>query len=73
LIAVVEEGAIYRGQAALQYVCRVARSRKEPVMNIIKSLLTLPLLLLPVSGLQAQLLDKKILTLEAAEKVAAAA
>lgn len=42
-------------------------------MKTIKSLIVLSLLLLPVGGLQAQLLDKKILTLEAAEKVAAAA
>ena len=42
-------------------------------MKIMKSLMVLSLLLLPVGGLQAQLLDKKILTLEAAEKVAAAA
>ncbi len=42
-------------------------------MKIIKSLIVLSLLLLPVGGVQAQLLDKKILTLEAAEKVAAAA
>jgi uncharacterized protein GlcG (DUF336 family) len=42
-------------------------------MKIIKSLVVLSLLLLPVGGLQAQLLDKKILTLEAAERVAAAA
>jgi glc operon protein GlcG len=42
-------------------------------MKIIKSLIGLSLLLLPVGGLQAQLVDKKILTLEAAEKIAAAA
>ncbi len=42
-------------------------------MKIIKGLIVLSLLLLPVGRLQAQLLDKKILTLEAAEKVAAAA
>lgn len=42
-------------------------------MKMIKSLIVLSLLLLPVGGLQAQLLEKKILTLEAAEKVAAAA
>jgi uncharacterized protein GlcG (DUF336 family)/mannose-6-phosphate isomerase-like protein (cupin superfamily) len=42
-------------------------------MKIIKNLIVLSLLLLPVGGLQAQLLDKKILTLEAAERVAAAA
>ena len=42
-------------------------------MKIIKNLIVLSLLLLPVSGLQAQLLDKKILTREAAERVAAAA
>jgi len=42
-------------------------------MNIIKSLLALSFLLLPVSALQTQLLEKKALTLEAAEKVADAA
>ena len=42
-------------------------------MKIIKSLIVFSLLLLPAGGLQAQLLDKKILTLEAAEQVAAAA
>ncbi len=42
-------------------------------MKIIKSLLALPLLLLPVSGLKAQLLEKKVLTLDATEKVADAA
>jgi uncharacterized protein GlcG (DUF336 family) len=42
-------------------------------MKIIKSVVVLSLLLLSVGGLQAQLLDRKILTLEAAEKVAAAA
>jgi glc operon protein GlcG len=42
-------------------------------MKIFKSLIVLSLLLLPASGLRAQLLDKKILTLEAAERVAAAA
>ena len=42
-------------------------------MKVIKSLIALSLLLLPVGRLQAQLLDKKILTLEAAEKVTAAA
>lgn len=42
-------------------------------MKIIKSWIVLSLLLLPVGRPQAQLLDKKILTLEAAEKVAAAA
>jgi glc operon protein GlcG len=42
-------------------------------MKTIKSLILLSLLLLPAAALQAQLLDKKILTLEAAEKVAAAA
>lgn len=42
-------------------------------MKIIQSLLVLSVLLLSSRGLQAQLHDKKILTLEAAEKVAAAA
>jgi uncharacterized protein GlcG (DUF336 family)/mannose-6-phosphate isomerase-like protein (cupin superfamily) len=42
-------------------------------MKIIKSLIVLVLLLLPSGRLKAQLLDKKILTLEAAERVAAAA
>jgi glc operon protein GlcG len=42
-------------------------------MKIIMSLIVLSLLLLPARGIQAQLLDKKILTLEAAERVAAAA
>ena len=42
-------------------------------MKVIKSLIALSFLLSTASGLQAQLLDKKILTLEAAEKVAAAA
>jgi glc operon protein GlcG len=42
-------------------------------MKIIKSLIVLSLLLLPVGRLQGQLLEKKVLTLEAAEKVAAAA
>src|SRR5919198_669005 len=42
-------------------------------MKAIKSLIVLSFLLSTVSGLQAQLLDKKVLTLEAAEKVAAAA
>lgn len=42
-------------------------------MKMIKSLIVPSLLLLPAGGLQAQLLDKKILTLEAAEKVAGAA
>jgi uncharacterized protein GlcG (DUF336 family)/mannose-6-phosphate isomerase-like protein (cupin superfamily) len=42
-------------------------------MKIIKSLIVVSLLLLPVGRLQAQLLDRKILTLEAAEKVTAAA
>src|SRR6266496_5045516 len=42
-------------------------------MKIIKSLILFSLLLLPVGRLQAQLLEKKVLTLEAAEKVAAAA
>ena len=46
---------------------------KEPVMKLIKNLVVLFIFLLPVSNLQARLLDKKILTLEAAEKVAAAA
>src|ERR671925_387072 len=42
-------------------------------MKAIKSLIVLSFLLSTVSGLQAQLLGKKVLTLEAAEKVAAAA
>jgi glc operon protein GlcG len=42
-------------------------------MQIIKGLIVLSLLLAPVSGLHAQLLDRKVLTLEAVEKVAAAA
>jgi uncharacterized protein GlcG (DUF336 family)/mannose-6-phosphate isomerase-like protein (cupin superfamily) len=42
-------------------------------MKVIKSLIALSFLLSTVSGLQAQLLDKKVLTLEAAEKIAAAA
>src|SRR5947207_12829716 len=42
-------------------------------MKIIRRLIALSLLLSPAGGLQAQLLDKKVLTLEAAEKVAAAA
>src|SRR4030095_15521938 len=42
-------------------------------MKIIKSLIVLSLILSPVSGLQAQLLEKKVLTLEAADKIAAAA
>ena len=42
-------------------------------MKIVKSLIALSLLLLSAGDLQAQLLDKKILTLEAAERVAAAA
>src|SRR5215475_10258645 len=42
-------------------------------MQIVNGLISLSLLLIPVSVLQAQLLDKKILTLEAAEKIAAAA
>src|SRR5438552_5331009 len=42
-------------------------------MKLFKTLIVLALLLLPVRSLQAQLLEKKVLTLEAAEKVAAAA
>ena len=42
-------------------------------MKVIRRLIALSLLLSPAGGLQAQLLDKKVLTLEAAEKVAAAA
>src|SRR5437667_3014196 len=42
-------------------------------MKVIQSLIALSFFLSPVSGLQAQLLEKKVLTLEAAEKVAAAA
>jgi uncharacterized protein GlcG (DUF336 family) len=42
-------------------------------MKIIKSLIVFSLLMGPAAVLQAQLLDKKILTLEAAERIAAAA
>src|SRR5207302_9381744 len=42
-------------------------------MKVIQSLIALSFFLSPVSGLQAQLLEKKVLTLEVAEKVAAAA
>ncbi|HEY6368758.1 MAG TPA: heme-binding protein, partial [Candidatus Binatia bacterium] len=42
-------------------------------MKIIKSLIVFSLLLWPAAVLQAQLLDKKTLTLEAAERVASAA
>lgn len=42
-------------------------------MKMIKSLIALFLLLLPVQGLEAQLVEKKILTLEAAERIAGAA
>jgi glc operon protein GlcG len=42
-------------------------------MKIIESLIVFSLLLWPAAVLQAQLLDKKILTLEAAERIAAAA
>jgi len=42
-------------------------------MKIIMSLIVLSLLLLPMGSVQAQLLEKKVLTLEAAERVAAAA
>jgi uncharacterized protein GlcG (DUF336 family)/mannose-6-phosphate isomerase-like protein (cupin superfamily) len=42
-------------------------------MKIVKSLIALSFLLSSVSGVQAQLFEKKVLTLEAAEKVAAAA
>ena len=42
-------------------------------MKVIQSLIALSFFVSPVSGLQAQLLEKKVLTLEAAEKVAAAA
>jgi glc operon protein GlcG len=42
-------------------------------MKVIKGLIALSFLLSPLSGLQAQLLERKVLTLEGAEKVAAAA
>ena len=42
-------------------------------MKIIKSLLVLALLLLPATVIRAQLLDKKVLTREAAERIAAVA
>jgi glc operon protein GlcG len=42
-------------------------------MKIIESLIVISLLLWPAAVLQAQLLDKKILTLEAAEQIATAA
>jgi glc operon protein GlcG len=42
-------------------------------MRMIKSLIVLSLLMWPAAVLQAQLLDKKILTLEAAERIVAAA
>jgi glc operon protein GlcG len=42
-------------------------------MKIIESLIAFSLILGPAGGLQAQLLDKKILTLEAAEQIADAA
>src|SRR5262249_32954618 len=45
---------------------------KDPVMQTLKALIGLLLFLAPMS-VQGQLLDKKILTLEAAERVAAAA
>src|SRR5881628_2417832 len=42
-------------------------------MKLIRSLIALSLLLVPASVLQAQLQDKKVLTLEVAERVATAA
>ena len=42
-------------------------------MKLAKSLVVVALLLLPLTTLHAQLLDKKVLTLEAADKIAAAA
>jgi glc operon protein GlcG len=42
-------------------------------MKIIKSLVVVTLLLVPASMIRAQLLEKKVLTLEAADKIAAAA
>jgi glc operon protein GlcG len=42
-------------------------------MKIITTLIALSFLVLPAHGVQAQLLEKKVLSLEAAEKVAAAA
>jgi len=42
-------------------------------MKIITRLIALSFIVLPVHGVQAQLLEKKVLSLEAAEKVAAAA
>src|SRR6266545_5148400 len=51
----------------------LAKSRKEPIMKIIKTMLVLALALLPPALVRAQLLEKKVLTLEAADKIAAAA
>lgn len=42
-------------------------------MNILQSIILSALLLLPIGAAHAQLLDKKVLSLEAAEKIAAAA
>jgi glc operon protein GlcG len=42
-------------------------------MKIVNNLIALSFFLLPATGLQAQLQEKKVLTLEAAEKIAAAA
>jgi len=42
-------------------------------MKIITTLIALSFIVLPVHGVQAQLLEKKVLSLEAAEKLAAAA
>ena len=42
-------------------------------MKLVKSLVVVALLLLPLTTLHAQLLDKKVLTLEAADTIAAAA
>src|SRR2546422_3425240 len=51
----------------------LAKSRKEPIMKIIRTMLVLALALLPPVLVRAQLLEKKVLTLEAADKIAAAA
>jgi hypothetical protein len=52
---------------------RRADSRKESLMKIRRYFIASALVLLPSGLLHAQLLEKKILTLEAADKVAAAA
>src|SRR6266545_6772294 len=51
----------------------LAKSRKEPIMKIIKTMIVLALAFLPPAVVRAQLLEKKVLTLEAADKIAAAA